>query len=476
MKRFMAFTAALAMLVTVSCSGKTGQSEAGSSQSSEMPANVQTLRASQTKYKETDIDLPEDFGSRLMLYYDSGVKLVYINEDDLPAIQSYSEDMTPEQVTILKSSVGSDFSECLCCRTGEGNIALLYTIIDYDGDYSDVEDYKKNAQVTFVLEIYSPTGELLTSAVTEGLEEYYTVGETFFSSICSYGDSFIVSGKDGWILLDVSGSVPDVNAGTDSCAIAQCTDGRFICCDMTDWGFMDGETLKTPGNKLEYGEWLRKFGTAFPGSGGYIAFICLNEGIGGIDKDGNLTILFDYTDSDVDASYIDFACYAGKDRFVICGVNQTSSSGITLSLLTKRPEDYTESREPLLIGCESYDNNASDTVTMFNKFSDNYRAELKQYTTADDLKMDVLSGSPPDVFWYRDSATMYKYANLGAFTDLYTLMDKDGGLSREDIVPNVLTACEYKGGLYGIPLAFSMPGWIANRQVVSREYTNWNFD
>ncbi|MBQ9899226.1 MAG: extracellular solute-binding protein, partial [Ruminococcus sp.] len=68
----------------------------------------------------------------------------------------------------------------------------------------------------------------------------------------------------------------------------------------------------------------------------------------------------------------------------------------------------------------------------------------------------------------------YKYTNLGAFADIYTLMDSRDGLSRGDIVPNVLKAYEYKGGLYGLPVAFNYELWIANSDVISRDYSLWS--
>lgn len=203
----------------------------------------------------------------------------------------------------------------------------------------------------------------------------------------------------------------------------------------------------------------------------------LNEGIFGIAPDDQLLQIMDFTDSNVSPSGIYFACYAGDGKFVICGDDQTLADGMFFDMLTVRPDDYVENKINLTLGCIDWSNNTPEIVMMYSKQSDNYNVEIKKYSDIDNLKLDVLSGDAPDLFAYRETAFMYRYANMGAFSDIYDFMDNNDGIKRDDILENVLQAYEYKGGLYGIPIGFSLSDiLIANSDVISRDYAYWNYD
>lgn len=63
----------------------------------------------------------------------------------------------------------------------------------------------------------------------------------------------------------------------------------------------------------------------------------------------------------------------------------------------------------------------------------------------------VTSDSNIDLVLFNDYSQAINFASKGLNVDLYGLLDKDTELSRDDFLPNVLTACEYDGKLAILP-------------------------
>ena len=147
-------------------------------------------------------------------------------------------------------------------------------------------------------------------------------------------------------------------------------------------------------------------------------------------------------------------------------------------MLTIRPDDYdAENKKLITLGCTEYSDCAEETAEMFNKDNDLYKVSVHPYKDTDNLSRDIISGDAPDLFAYQDASFMYRYANSGTLADIYDYMEKNDGIKQDDILENVLQAYEYKGGLYGIPAGFSLSdAFIANSDVISRDYSYWNYD
>ncbi|MBO4877894.1 MAG: extracellular solute-binding protein [Ruminococcus sp.] len=480
MKRLTASAAAAALLLTACSSGNTvSVTDSSTVQAEENGSEAaKPMKAAQTQYKESRIPLPDDFSGMLLLYNCGGVRFLYQDRDGGMAIQLYDDDMTPTET--LKLEVPEDSrskytTEHTPCSLPDGGIAMLDMYAVYDGDIADSERWQRETEPEFVLRIYSSDGRLVSES--EVGNDFYTFGDDYIQSLSVYGDNYILSMRDSYLLLSPEGKVLESTNTDENWYFCTDTEGRTLAAGRDGWGYMDGSTLKLPQSPAPYGKWLNPLGVPFTGCGEYKAFITLNEGFYGVDSEDRLTELMDFTDSDFVPQFVYMAASAGEKRFVLITNEQTSSSGLSYVLMTQRPEDYTEAdKKTVRIGCINGDHNAGDTVVMFNKQSENYKAETKRYKEYDDLKYDILTGDAPDLFCYQPSSVMYRFARAGAFTDLYELLDSREGLSRDDIMPNVMKAYEYKGGLYGLPVAYSLNCWIANREVIPREYSNWDLD
>lgn len=71
---------------------------------------------------------------------------------------------------------------------------------------------------------------------------------------------------------------------------------------------------------------------------------------------------------------------------------------------------------------------------------------------------------------------MSELIRTGMFEDIYTLMDKYGGVSRDDFLPNILKGFEIDGKIPAIAPNFSIDTAIAKTEYVGTDSENWSLD
>jgi len=470
MKKILIFVSALLMISGTSCSEKSETSI------SETSAESKSVEITQLMYKQEHLSFPEDMSERMGLYYHDGVKFVYKSKNDEIKIMSYDENMNETEALTLISGDDMPREACFCTKQ-DGTIVMLCMYVEYDGDEAkDPEDFFKNAVVSPEIRTYSPDGKLLETHEIDAFHSYEDFN--FIDGFYEYGENYIISFNGGYALVSSDGEILDMPNETKNLVFATDTDGKTYVCDWQKYSATDGRKLSLDENSSkEYGKYINRTGSVFRGEGDFKLFFVMNEGIFGLAPNDELVQIVDFTDSNISPSGIYFACYAGEGKFVICGDDQTLADGMFIDKLTVRPDDYVENKTDLTLGCIDWSENAPEIAMMYSKQSDNYNVEIKKYEDIDNLKLDVLSGDAPDLFAYQETAFMYRYANLGAFADLYDYMENNDGIKQDDILENVLQAYEYKGGLYGIPIGFSLSNiLIANSDVISRDYSYWNYD
>ncbi len=473
MKKILIFVSVLLMISGVSCNEKSVTSTSEMETSADNPESIEIT---QLMYKQEHLSFPEDMSERMGLYYHDGVKLVYKSKNDGIKIMSYDENMNESGTVTLINSENLPHEACFCTKS-DGKIIMFCMYVDYDGDESkDPEDFYKNAVVSPEIRTYSPDGELLETHEVDGFHSYEDFN--FIDAFYEYGENYVISFNGGYALVSADGEILNMPTENKPLVFATDTDGKTYIFDWQKYSVTDGKKLSLDeNNATEYGKYINRTGAVFGGAGDFKLYVILNEGIFGIAPDDKLVQIMDFTDSNVSPSGIYFACYASDGKFVICGDDQTLADGMFLDTLTVRPDDYVENKKTISLGAVGGGHNSPEIAMMYNKQSDNYNVEIKKYENIDNLKLDVLSGDAPDLFACAETTFMYRYANMGAFANLYDFMDNNDGIKRDDILENVLQAYEYKGELYGIPVAFSMDGiYLANSDVISKDYSYWNYD
>lgn len=470
MKKILISVSALLMISGVACAEKSGT---GTPETSAEPKGIEIT---QLMYKQEHLSFPEDMESRMGLYYHDGVKFVYESKNDEIKIMSYDENMSETGALTLIS--GDDLPrDACCCTKSDGTIVMLCMYVEYDGNEAEnPDDFYKNAVVLPEIRTYSPDGELLETHEINGFHSYEDFN--YIDGFYEYGENYVISFNGGYALVSADGEILDMPNESKSLVFGTDTDGKTYVFDWQKYSVTDGKKISLDENNArEYGKYINRTGSVFRGAGDFKLFVIMNEGIFGLAPNDELVQVMDFTDSNVSPSGIWYACYAGDGKFVICGDDQTLADGMFIDLLTVRPDDYVENKKTLTLGCINWSNNAPEIAMMYSKQSDNYNVEIKKYDDIDNLKLDVLSGDAPDLFAYQETAFMYRYANLGAFADLYDYMDNNDGIKQDDILENVLQAYEYKGSLYGLPVAFNIQGvYLANSDVISKDYSYWNYD
>lgn len=111
-----------------------------------------------------------------------------------------------------------------------------------------------------------------------------------------------------------------------------------------------------------------------------------------------------------------------------------------------------------------------DDVAEFNRRHSDIRITMLDYSQSGGvtaLATEIIAGTVPDIIDL-SQLPAEQYADSGLLTDLYPLMDTDGGPGRDDLWPNILEALEHDGALYSIPTGFYPVAVFGRADVVSQ--------
>lgn len=456
MKKITALLSALALICcTASCTAKPDETQSG----------VETVTVSQTIYKEDRAELPKGFGYMDDMSYveGKGMRIAY-GSGDKHFFADYDEDLVAsEPVEFLEAE--NVFSSRFCIAP-DGSISAFIIYAVSPLDISD-PDYYNEAEFSLEMRRFSPDGEELETLPLEDTREYYDPLKNFCTFFCSYGEKWIIGYDEGRLLIDSNGEVESTSEESiDSNCYGIDSDGRYIYAASTEYGYMDGTTLKEPQTMESYGKFIRMNRGFFAGQGDYKAFFIMSDGIFGLTESGSVVELLDFLDSHITLSEVYQMAYVAEGKFALYGADD---AGVYLSLLTVRPDDYVENKQKVVLGVATndygYDSNNSEMANKYNKKSDSYEVEIRTYSLdLDDVKADILSDNAPDVYSYGTRADMMKLVNLGAAANMDELAEKYGGLTRNDLLDNVAEALSYKDGLYAVCQTFQLPVAIGKQK------------
>ncbi len=91
------------------------------------------------------------------------------------------------------------------------------------------------------------------------------------------------------------------------------------------------------------------------------------------------------------------------------------------------------------------------------------------------LQREIIDGTAPDVLLTHSNLDVSALMDKGAFVDLYPLIDADPQLSRQDFLPNILSANQYNGELPSMTVCFSLLTLYGDPAVVGTD-TTWTLD
>lgn len=196
--------------------------------------------------------------------------------------------------------------------------------------------------------------------------------------------------------------------------------------------------------------------------------------------DSGYTEILDFVDSDIALSSVTLISPADGEHFLMWERYQEE-----WYLLSKVPPEEVKEKQIVTVGYLSGMWITQDII-QFNQSSDSYKAVLRDYSayvTSDNpnggltqLNNDIGLGNAPDVLVVNNmEMPIASYVEKGVFEDLYTWLDSDPELSREDFWGNVLEAYSTDGKLYQFPVKFSIFTAVGKTSVFG-ERTSLTFD
>ena len=472
MKRIIAFIIAFTTLMSsVSCKNekkKGAQENSGS-----------TISVSQTAYKEQRASMPDDFQTMIQLCTANGTyQIFYVNNQQELKLARYGENYEiAETITIFEKATANYCVE----MADDGSFTVLSSNTDFvfefdeNGVVANFEDYIEDAEITFKLTGFDSSMNIISENEVEGLSDCFNKESSMLAGIYSYGENYIVNLFNGLALVSESGELIDFNNDEmNGVRLGKDSNGDILCTFIQGIGYMDNETLTKPSEILIVEE--DKTGSFYEGAvngfGDYKAFMLSQYGIYGFTEANEFVLIVDFGKSYVKTGDISLFASCDDGEFM----TYSASSG-KMSVYTVLPDDYSSERKTIdVFEIEGGASSTIDRSVEFSRMNEEYEVSVKQSVSFDEVKNAILKGEAPDVIIYGDSGTMYRLANMGGLVDLNSYIDSDIGLNREELMPNVLEAYEYKGGVYGLPELFSVQVCFANSDYIGKEYKTLTYE
>ncbi len=432
----------------------------------------------------------------------------------------YLTDLTFNTYDELKLDTGaSDNASCYYCAgvSPDGNIVVAATVIDYGDfempDFSDPDFDSENfnydamleaAELSFKLITLDPNGKQLSSKDISGLEEYDTDDDpntyaaiyevfpcdssTLIVSIShETGTTYALMGTDGSI-------VRSLDFGSDTFLNSLCINnsGEFAFSTWNDdiavIKTIDPLTYQLTRTDIPVNIGLSNYLTSISaGHGDYDYYALCSKNLLGIKKNGEPETLINWTDSDLNGDGISAMLALDNDEFIIYENTYSTGTG-KFFRLTPRDASELENLTILNLAMIYEDTTVKDKVSAFNKNNESYRIRITDYsgytqynddsklinTPVKQLKADLADGKPIDMVCFSDTSVFYGMSSSDTFADLYDYLGTDDTVSKDDLMPSMLKACEENGKLQFITPSFGFHTYAVKTEFWDKE--NWTLD
>ena len=199
-------------------------------------------------------------------------------------------------------------------------------------------------------------------------------------------------------------------------------------------------------------------------------------------KAGTKTEVFNFINSDVDTSAVNYMAVVSADEFIAAGWDNDSQTDI-VTHFTRIPDDQVVQKTIITMSTPILYYDIRRKIIKFNKSSDTYRivvTDYSQYNTDDDYSAgatrfnnDLIAGKVPDIIVVDAEMNYDSYVAKDLFTDLYKIMDNDSSFNKADYLENIFKAYEMNGKLYSLVPSFYLSTFAAKDSLLGG-IKNWN--
>ena len=510
--------AAACLLSAASCSLPGG----GSGSSAEKPKKTAS-EVIQHSYRAEHFGGAPDcqYIDTIMRLGDTDNILVRGNSDGSSTTQIFITDVNFEEFKPLeiKYDAGENSEVYLnSAAAPDGTIYVVAAITDY-GDMKlpdwnspdfvyeefDWDAFNAAATNTTILYTFDASGKQLTKAEVNIEDAIDSESEGDISPYVGnvypidkdHALAYIGGEKDSYIILKADGTFGESVAFPSDLWLGPMCSTPSGDLAFTSWsgehatiGIVNKDDLKVKSDAITLTD-LKNEGvnTLIKGDGEFDYYISTYSGLFGVNPDGSSSELINWADSDLDGDSIRGLVQLGDNEFAIYVYNYSDLSMNGFYRLTERDASELADKTLITIAVVYSDSTFKSEVSSFNRSSDKYRIKLNDYseyydwdeenekylnTPAKQLKLDIIAGNTPDMIYFSDTSAIKGLTNKGVFVDLYDFLGKDGGLSKDDLVPPLLKACEENGKLYSITPSLSMSTAAVKTKYCDKE--NWTVD
>lgn len=195
--------------------------------------------------------------------------------------------------------------------------------------------------------------------------------------------------------------------------------------------------------------------------------------------------ILDWVDCDINSNYLKSYRILEDGRIAAVTMDWSSENGETeLAVLTKKNRADVPQKKVLVYGSWYIPYFTNQDIVAFNKQSDEYRIEIKQYgdentdfeTRVSLFNADIAEGKGPDIIDLQYCPLSFQeLSEKGVLEDLTPYLEMDKELKKEDYLQNVLKAYEAEGKLYGIMPFFGIRTLVGKTSEVG-EASSWTID
>ena len=165
--------------------------------------------------------------------------------------------------------------------------------------------------------------------------------------------------------------------------------------------------------------------------------------------------------------------------------NETETYDFEIVKVAKVPYESVPHKETITMAAIYLDYDVQEMVVDFNRRSDKYRIEVKDYSEYNNekdgwdagqtkLNTEIMAGNIPDILCL-NNLNYTQLAAKGILEDLYPYIDADKELNKKDFFPNVLKAREIDGKLYGTVAGFYINSAVGAAKIVG-DTPGWTYD
>lgn len=511
------------MLSLASCGGKddggSSESSHGSSGGNNSAVTAETIAEKSYKAIELGSEVPFNYIRLIEPVADTG-KILVIGNDENGDYSMYVTDLDFTDFTPINFEVSFDEKhEEFSYNTvvgGDGTIYILSTLVsygdieipdrddpDFDSENFDWDSYYEAAKSTYKIYTIDLDGNILTENEITGLEKYqddenerlylgdiYPCGDKLLMNISKMESAMVTVGADGIIGDELDFGDDTYNMYTN----ARGTDGNLYFASNEDGKnvikHMDSSTMSVADDFITINsEEIDYVNRLMTGSGDYSFYVSNSTSLFGIKADGTTDEIINWLDSDLSGDYIDFVVPAENGEFIIHENNGRTDTN-SFYRLTKRDTSEMENVQVITMVVDYSDSDVTEKIKEFNKSNDGYRIKVEDYnkyyewdeekgtqinSPETQLKLDIAAGKSPDIICMGGNSSLFNnLGKKGALVDLYELMGKDGSVSKEDIVPSLLRACEVDGRLVTVSPNFYLNTFAVKSKFFDKQ--GWSID